>query len=111
MDISIKTAQITFPASDLALLKRLIQGMGWSISVDAESEKKEQAEEFARKVCVNKEDLDEMKTHNYYLHEVPVHQTFATEKEEVAYYDSQNEDDFLSVAETEELFNKWKKLK
>ena len=111
MDISIKTARITFPASDLSLLKRLIQGMGWSISIDTESEKKEQAEEFARKVCVNKEDLDEMKTHNYYLHEAPVHQTFATEKEEVAYYDSQNEDDFLSVAETEELFNKWKKLK
>ena len=58
MDAAIKTAQISFPASDLALLKRLIHGMGWSISVDNEGEKKEQAENFARKICVNDEDYE-----------------------------------------------------
>ena len=100
MDAAIKTAQISFPASDLALLKRLIEG-----------EKKEQAENFARKICVNDEDYEEMNAHRFYLHETPAIKSFATEKEEVAYYDSINEDAFMSVAETEELLGKWKNLK
>lgn len=111
MDVSIKTAQISFPASDLALLKRLIHGMGWSISVDTEVEKKNQAEDFARKISVNKEDYEEMKSHGFYLHEAPANHTFASEKEEIAFYDSLNEDAFMSVAETEELFGKWRNLK
>lgn len=41
----------------------------------------------------------------------PAIKSFATEKEEVAYYDSINEDAFMSVAETEELLGKWKNLK
>jgi hypothetical protein len=40
--------------------------------------------------------------------EAPANQTFSSEKEEIAYYDSLNEDAFMSVAETEELFGKWK---
>ncbi len=111
MDAAIKTAQISFPASDLALLKRLIRGMGWSITVDDEGEKKEQAKNFARKICVNNEDYEEMKAHGFYLHETPASQSFVSEKEEVAYYDSINEDAFMSVAETEELLGKWKNLK
>lgn len=111
MDAAIKTAQISFPASDLALLKRLILGMGWSISVDNEGEKKEQAKNFARKICVNDEDFEEMNSHRFYLHETPAIKSFASEKEEVAYYDSINEDAFMSVAETEELLGKWKNLK
>ena len=107
MDIAIKTAQISFPASDLALLKRLIQGMGWSISMEKEVDKKDQAENFARKISVNNE---EMKAHGFYLHEAPANQTFSSEKEEIAYYDSLNEDAFMSVAETEELFGKWKNV-
>ena len=111
MDIAIKTAQISFPASDLALLKRLIQGMGWSISMEKEIDKKDQAENFARRISVNNEDYEEMKAHDFYLHEAPANQTFSSEKEEIAYYDSLNEDAFMSVAETEELFGKWKNLK
>jgi hypothetical protein len=111
MDIAIKTAQISFPASDLALLKRLIQGMGWSISMEKEVDKKDQAENFARKICVNDEDYEEMNAHGFYLHEAPAKQTFSSEKEEIAFYDSLNEDAFMSVAETEELFGKWKNLK
>ncbi len=111
MDIAIKTAQISFPASDLALLKRLIQGMGWSISMEKEVDKKDQAENFARKISVNNEDYEEMKAHGFYLHEAPANQTFSSEKEEIAYYDSLNEDAFMSVVETEELFGKWKNLK
>lgn len=111
MDIAIKTAQISFPASDLALLKRLIQGMGWSISMEKEVDKKDQAENFARKICVNNEDYEEMKAHGFYLHEAPANHTFSSEKEEVAFYDSLNEDAFMSVAETEELFGKWRNLK
>ncbi len=111
MDIAIKTAQISFPASDLALLKRLIQGMGWSISMEKEVDKKDQAENFARKICVNDEDYEEMNAHGFYLHEAPAKQTFSSEKEEIAFYDSLNEDAFMSVAETEELFGKWRNLK
>lgn len=109
--MAIRTAHISFPASDLALLKRLTQGMGWSVSVDSESEKREHAEDFARKVCVNEQDFEEMKAHDFYLHEAPSGHSFESEKEEVAYYDSLNEDDYLSVAETESLLNKWKNLK
>ena len=111
MDIAIKTAQISFPASDLALLKRLIQGMGWSISMEKEVDKKDQAENFARKISVNDEDYEEMKAHGFYLHESPASKSFASEKEEVAFYDSINEDAFMSAAETEELLGKWKNLK
>lgn len=80
MDAAIKTAQISFPASDLALLKRLIHGMGWSISVDNEGEKKEQAENFARKICVNDEDFEEMNAHRFYLHENSCNQIFCDRK-------------------------------
>ena len=111
MDAAIKTARISFPAGDLALLKRLIQGMGWSITVDNESEKKEQSEDFARKICVNDEEYQEMKAHGFYLHESPASKSFVSEEEEVAFYDSINEDAFMSVAETEELLGKWKNLK
>ena len=79
MDAAIKTVRISFPAGDLALLKRLIQGMGWSITVDNESEQKEQAADFARKICVNDEDYEEMNAHRFYLHETPAIKSFATE--------------------------------
>ena len=111
MDAAIKTARISFPAGDLALLKRLIQGMGWSITVDNESEQKEQAADFARKICVNNDDYKEMKAHGFYLHESPASKSFASEKEEVAFYDSINEDAFMSAPETEELLGKCKNLK
>lgn len=84
--------------------------MGVVADAENEEERRKDAEKFARKVCVDEEDFEEMKAHGFYMHEKPEFQTFASEDEELAYFDSLTEDDFLSEEETVELIEKWKNL-
>lgn len=114
MNTATRTIKLTIPESDICTAERISRGMGWKLFIldDAENdeERRRDAEEFARKLCVNEEDFEEMKAHDFYMHEKPEFQTFASEEEELAYYDSLTEDDFLSEEESAKILERWKNL-
>lgn len=115
MNTATRTIQLTIPESDISTAERISRGMGWELLIfdDAENEeeRRKDAEEFARKISITEEDYQELKAHDFYLHETPEQSPiFKTAEEEVAYLDSLDEEGYLSEEESEKYMELWRNL-
>lgn len=114
MASAVRTASITFPNKDIEMLQRIIIGMGWHLHLDEcpddniESSKRQKAEDVARRIAYNIDELEELKSHDFYLRETPQCVTFADVENEVAYLDAADEEGFVCEEEVEHLRNLWK---
>ena len=67
-------------------------------------------EEVARKIAIDDDHLQEMKSHSYYIDEAPEQCTFVSESDEIACYDKMTDEDFLSEEESSKIMAAWKSL-
>lgn len=70
----------------------------------------EELEAVAKRLSVNEEHFKEMKAHGFYRYQAPEQPAFVSEEQEIAYYDSMSEDDFLSEEETSKIMKAWQSL-
>lgn len=115
MNTATRTIQLTIPESDIYTAERISRGMGWKLFIldDAENEeeRRKDAEEFARKLSITEDDYQELRAHDFYLHEKPEQApVFKTAEEEVAYLDSLDEEGYLSEEESEKYLELWRNL-
>ena len=115
MNVATRTIQLTIPESDVCTAERISKGMGWEICImnaaDNVDERKKDAEAFARKLSVTDEDFEELKSHGFYMHEMPEQSpSFASEDEEIAYLDSLDEEGYLSEEESAKHMEIWRNL-
>lgn len=109
-----RTAQITFPEKDYAMLERFITGMGWGLNIQPVSschdEKRQVAEEFARKISLTTDDYKDLENQNFCMKERPQTLRFSSIEDEIAYYDSLEEEDFLSEEDSAKYMELWKSV-
>ncbi len=67
-------------------------------------------ENVAKKIAIDDTHLQEMKSHSYYMDEAPEQCTFVSESDEIAYYDTMDEADFLSEEDSSKIMSAWKNL-
>lgn len=109
-----RTAQITFPEHDYAMLERIITGMGWVLNIQPVSslhdEKRQLAEEFAQKISLTSDDYKDLEEQDFCMNEPPQTLHFSSIEDEVAYYDTLDEKDFLSVEDSEKYMELWRNV-
>lgn len=78
---------------------------------EAVDECRKDAEAFARKLSVTEEDFEELKSHNFYMHEIPAQSpSFTSEDEEIAYLDSLDAEGYLCEEESAKHMEVWRSL-
>ena len=108
------TLSVTFPVSDKALFERVINGMGWTIEPQTESDealRRKRAEDFARKLAFTEEEFQDLKAHDFYLHEMPEQgPVFDVAEDEVAYLDSLDKEGYLDAETSEKYLDRWRNI-
>lgn len=76
----------------------------------SKSSEHDDLEDVAKKISIDDAHLQEMKSHSYYMDEAPEQCTFVSESDEIAYYDTMDEADFLSEEDSAKIMSAWKSL-